>query len=280
MMRAVTAQTAIAGVAGQPVRHSLSPVIHNAWIEAAGLDAVYLAFAPGQDSFPAFVQGLRGAILGLNVTLPFKEQALTVADRTSDAARKAGAANLLVFSPDGGVEADNTDGVGLIAALEAGGWRLGAGPAVVLGAGGAARGAASALLEAGVDQVAVVNRTLERAEAIAALDPRISAHRWEDAAGLLGEAGVLINATLLGMGGQPPLELPLEALARQAVVMDMVYRPLKTPLLKAAEAGGHPIANGLDMLIAQARPSFQRIFRQPAVPDLDVKALCVEALER
>ena len=278
MTRPITAQTRIAGVVGHPVRHSLSPVIHNAWIEAAGLDAVYLAFAPPREGFCRLVDGLRGGTaLGLNVTLPFKEEALALADDASPAAASAGAANLLVMAEDGSIRADNTDGIGLIAALKGAGFDPGAGRCVVLGAGGAARGAVLALLEAGAPQVDVLNRTRARVEALAALDPRVSAHDWTDRTPL-EDAAALINATSLGMIGQPPLELELGALPRQAVVMDMVYKPLKTELLAAAERRGQRIADGLAMLIGQAEPSFQALFGQPPPTGVDVRAICVKAL--
>ena len=151
MNRTITGKTLVAGVAGAPVAHSLSPLIHNAWLEAAGIDGVYVAFTPPADGFAAFARGLAGgAIRGLNVTVPFKEVALDIATRASDRATRAGAANLLVFEPGGEIRADNTDGEGLIGALaaQAPGWRPGAGPVVILGAGGAARGAAAALIAA------------------------------------------------------------------------------------------------------------------------------------
>lgn len=274
----LSATTRVAGVVGHPARHSLSPLIHNAWIAAAGLDAVYLAFEPGKDGFRAFVEGLRGGVvLGLNVTIPFKEEALAAADRASPAATRAGAANLLVFAPDGAIEADNTDGAGLTAALSAAGFDPSAGRCVVLGAGGAARGAVIALLDAGVPQIAVLNRTAARAKALAELDARITAHDWTDRAVLEGAAAV-INATSLGMTGQPPLELSLEPVPQAAVVMDMVYKPLRTQLLQAAERRGHPTADGLAMLIGQAAPSFQAIFGQPPPSHVDVRALCLAAL--
>ena len=274
----ITAQTRIAGVVGHPVRHSLSPVIHNAWIEAAGLDAVYLAFAPPRGGFAPLVDGLRGGtVLGLNVTLPFKEEALTLADEASPAAASAGAANLLLLAENGSIRADNTDGIGLIAALEGAGFNPAAGRCVVLGAGGAARGAVLALLEAGAPEVAVLNRTRARVDALAALDARVSAHDWTDRAPLEG-AAALINATSLGMIGQPPLEIELNAVPRQAVVMDMVYKPLKTELLVAAERRGHRIADGLGMLIGQAAPSFRAMFGQAPPAGVDVRALCEKAL--
>ena len=277
-MTSVTAHTRLVGVVGHPVRHSLSPVIHNAWIEAAGLDAVYLALAPAREGFRALVEGLRGGVaLGLNVTLPFKEEALALADQASDGARQAGAANLLLFGADGKIEARNTDGLGLLIALRGAGFEPQAGPVVVLGAGGAARGVVISLLEAGVPAVAIVNRTAERACAIAALDPRISAHAWADAGALMKDAAAVVNATSLGMAGHPPLELDIAAAPKSAVVMDMVYRPLETDLLAQARRRGARAADGLAMLIGQAAPSFEAMFGRPP-PDIDVRRLCEAAL--
>jgi shikimate dehydrogenase len=276
----ITAATRLVGVVGRPVRHSLSPVIHNAWIRAAGLDAVYVAFAPeGDDGFRRLIDGLRGqVVLGLNVTLPFKEEALSVADRATDRARRAGAANLLRFGEDGSIEADNTDGLGLTLALEAVGWQAQDGPAVLLGAGGAARGAALALADRGVPEIVVVNRTLARAAAIARLDPRIRAVGWAEADAALQGAAALVNATSLGMTGQPPLELDLSGLPGTAVVMDMVYRPLQTRLLRQALQKGCRTAGGLAMLIGQAGPSFEAFFGRPPPAGCDVRALCEAAL--
>ena len=245
--RTITAETRIAGVIGHPVRHSLSPVIHNAWIDAADLDAVYLAFAPPREGFRRLVEGLRGGpALGLNVTLPYKEEALAMADEVTSAAAAAGAANLLILAENGSISADNTDGTGLLAALGGAGFNPAAGRCVVLGAGGASRGVVIALLAAGVPQVAVLNRTRARVDALATLDPRVSAHDWTDRSPL-EDAAALINATSLGMIGQPPLELSLDAVPRQAVVMDMVYKPLKTELLAAAQRRGHQrVDDGLE----------------------------------
>ena len=279
MSRPLTAETRIAGVVGHPVRHSLSPVIHNAWIAAAELDAVYLAFAPPEDGFEALVQGLRGQVaLGLNVTIPFKERAFALADLRRPAAERAGATNLLLFRPDGRIEADNTDGMGVMGAIAEAGGLATLSPVVVLGAGGAARSAVLSLLDAGVTGVRLVNRSRERAAAIAALDGRISVLGWDDARYALDGVSAVINATSLGMTGQPPLELELDRAPPTAVVMDMVYRPLKTPLLQAAAARGHPTADGLSMLIAQARPSFEAMFGRPPPAGVDVRALCQQVL--
>ena len=165
----ITGKTKVAGVVGQPIAQSLSPLIHNAWLAAAGIDGVYVAVAPEEARFGSFLDGLRGgAVRGLNVTIPFKEAALRAADSVTPRAEAAMAANLLIFETDGRIVADNTDGLGMMGALaaQAPGFDPTTGPVVVLGAGGAARGAVAALLMAGCPEVRIVNRTLARAEAI------------------------------------------------------------------------------------------------------------------
>jgi shikimate dehydrogenase len=272
----------VAGVVGAPVRQSLSPLIHNAWIADLGLDAVYAPFELSSDGFEAFVAGLRGgSIKGLNVTIPFKTRALALADHADQAARYAGAANVLVFGDNGRIEASNTDGAGMMAALveHAPSLDLARAPVVVLGAGGAARGAVPALLAAGASEVLIVNRTVERAEALAAsFGSRVrgmSLDRIEEA---LQSAGLLLNATSGGMNDRDHLDLPLQAAPPTLVVMDMVYKPLRTSLLRHAERLGLKTVDGLAMLIGQARPSFQAFFGMTAPVDVDVRALALHAL--
>ena len=274
-----TAKTIVAGVAGAPVRHSLSPLIHNAWLEAAGLDGVYVAFAPHQDRFRAFAEGLRGgAIRGLNVTIPFKEQALAVADMSSGLAKAAGAANLLLFHEDGRIEARNTDGEGLLRAIEvqAPGFDIAAGPVTVMGAGGAARGAVAALLDAGVAEVRLCNRTLDRAEKLvedlSGVTSGALVRAFERADHAVEGASCVINATSLGLGGGPGPDTPWRLAREGAVAMDMVYKPLDTGWLQEARAHGLRTVDGLEMLIRQAIPSY-RAFYGAEPPDFDVRAL-------
>jgi shikimate dehydrogenase len=281
-MSRITGATMVAGVIGRPVRHSLSPLLHNAWLAAAGIDGVYVPLSPSEDGFAAFVQGLRGgSIRGLNVTLPFKEAALAAGDRISPRALRAGAANLLVFEADGAISADNTDGEGLIGAFaaQAHGCDLTAAPVVVLGAGGAARGAAAALVDAGAPEVRLLNRTRAKAEAIAGgLGDRVRVYGWDEVAKANADAGALVNATSLGLDGAGALVGALAGLPCSAAVMDMVYTPLRTPLLAEAASAGHPVVDGLEMLIRQAVPSFEAFFGRPPPADVDVRALALEAL--
>jgi shikimate dehydrogenase len=282
MTRSITGATAVAGVAGSPIAHSLSPLIHNAWIGAAGLDAVYVAFSPPPDRFSHFAEGLRGgAVRGLNVTLPFKEAALSVAHEVGERAERAGAANLLIFNEDGSIVADNVDGLGLLGALAShAGFDPKAGPAVVMGAGGAARGAASALVMAGAPEVRLVNRTLARAEVVAgAVGGATRAFSLDEAAQAFDGANVVVNATSAGVASDDALNLPLEGIPAAAVVMDMTYSPLITPFLSRARLLGHPIIDGLEMLVRQAGPSFEAFFGRVPPADVDVRALCIAALE-
>lgn len=267
----------VAGVVGRPIAHSLSPLIHNAWLGAAGIDGVYAPFAPEEEAaFVRLVRGLQaGGVAGLNVTAPFKGAALEIAGEADAAARRAGSANLLLFREDGVIEARSTDGAGLMAALaeQAPGFAPTAGPAVVLGAGGAARAAAAALLDAGAPEVRIVNRSPGRAEALVFdLQGPVTAFTLAEAARAMSGAAVLVNAAA---GGPVP---PVDALPPEAVVMDMTYRPLHTATLRAAAARDLRIVDGLAMLIAQACPAFAALFGAEP-PDLDVRALCLRALE-
>lgn len=281
--RGITGATAVAGVAGSPISHSLSPIIQNAWIEAAGIDAVYVAFAPPPDRFDRFAEGLRGgAIRGLNVTLPFKEAALGVADEAGERAARAGAANLLIFNEDGSITADNVDGLGLLGALaaQAPGFDPQAGPAVIVGAGGAARGAAAALVLAGAPQVRIVNRTLARAEVVAgSVGGASRAFPLDQAPAAFDGANVVINATSAGIASDDALNLPIEASPAGAVMMDMTYKPVRTPFLARAELLGRRTVDGLEMLIRQAGPSFEAFYGRVPPAEVDVRALCIAALE-
>lgn len=278
----ISGETIVAGVAGHPVRHSLSPLIHNAWLEAVGIDGVYVAFAPAPDRFAAFADGLRGGVIrGLNVTAPLKEIALAVADQASPTASAAGSANLLVFDADGLIRADSTDGEGLLDAFaaQAPGFDPAAGPVTILGAGGAARAAAAAFLAAGAPRIDFIGRTAARGDAlVAALGSKTRRVGQADAERLLEDAHAVINATPLGLGGAPGPDLPLGGLDPGCVVMDMVYRPVRTTFLEAASARGLRTVDGLAMLIGQARPSFARFFGRPP-PTTDVRTLAMAALE-
>jgi shikimate dehydrogenase len=257
-------------------------MIQNAWLSGAGLDAVYVAFPVAEAGLAALLNGFRGGVLtGVNVTLPFKAEALALCDRASPRALAAGAANLILFEPDGTIVGDNTDGAGLLAAFaeQAPTFDVAARPAVILGAGGAARGAAAALLAAGIEDIRLVNRTGPRADAIQALlGSKVQTFTWAGLGEAFSGAGCVINATSLGLEGHAPLDVPLEGLPKGAVVMDMVYRPLRTAFLARAQAEGFTTVDGLAMLIGQAAPSFEALFGQAPPDGVDVRAMALSAL--
>lgn len=268
-----------AGVIGWPVSHSLSPVMMTAWLEAAELAGRYERLAIAPEDFEARVRTLAAdGFSGVNITLPHKQAALALADEVSAAARAVGAANVLTLR-GGKFLADNTDVIGIRAALNDAGWN-GGGPAVLIGAGGAARAGLHVLSRAGVEDIRIVNRTPSRAaEMAASMGIRAEVFAMDDIAEALGGARLLINATSMGMAGRPELAPDLPGLAPGAIVFDMVYVPLETPLLKAAKAAGLRTADGLSMLIGQARPAFEAFFGAPPPADVDVRALMEAALE-
>lgn len=271
----VTALTRLAAVIGNPVRHSLSPVMHNAWCKALQVDAVYLALEASTGTFESLVRGLAASgAAGVNVTVPFKEQALAIADQASPAATRSGAANTLVFR-EGAIVADNTDGAGLLADLgqRAPDWLQHTGQTVILGAGGAARGIAAALLADAQTEPLVVARRSEQAEALCADLGGGRAVPWSDLEGALDGAGLLINATPLGLGGRDPLKLELSRLASGATVYDTVYVPRETALLADARACGLSGLDGLGMLVGQGAMAFERFFGVRPDPVIGLAAI-------
>ena len=276
----ISGATRVAGVIGRPINHSMSPILHNAWLAAAGVDGVYVPFSVQPGRFTAFVESLRGGtVSGLNVTLPFKSEALALADDATFRARTADAANVLVFREDGTILADNTDGLGMLRAFaeQARGFDPKAGPVVILGAGGGSRGAAAAFVEAGCPDVRIVNRTLIKAQDIA--EPLgATAFALNEAAKAFEGAIAVVNATSAGLSGSPALDVPLEATPPSAVIMDMVYKPLTTPFLAQAEGLGRQTVDGLAMLIGQAVPSFEAFYGQTPPESVDVRALALKAL--
>lgn len=259
----MTGKARLAGVLGWPVEHSRSPRLHGYWLRHHGIDGAYLPLPVRPERFKPAVRALVDlGFRGANVTVPHKLAACELADELSPRAAAIGAVNTLVFA-DGRVFGDNTDGLGFLRNLQAGApdWRPGDGPAVVLGAGGAARAVLVALRDAGVAEIRLANRTRATAEALAAeLGACLRPLDWEAREAALADARLLVNTTSLGMTGQPPLELSLERLPAQAVVTDLVYAPLTTPLLAAAAARGNRAVDGLGMLLHQAVPGFAAWF--------------------
>lgn len=253
----------LAGVIGWPVSHSLSPRLHGHWLARHGIDGAYLPLpVRPEDVGLAFRALPRLGFLGWNVTVPHKEAAFRLVGERDPAALRMGAVNTVLVLEGGRTRGLNTDGLGFLASLrvQAPAWRPAAGPVVLVGAGGAARAVAVALIEAGVPGLRLTNRTQARAEALAGeladLGRPVEAVSWPRRAEALAGAALLVNATSLGMTGQPPLDLPLDALPRSAVVADLVYVPLETPLLATARRRGHVVVDGLGMLLHQAVPGF------------------------
>ncbi|CAN5625210.1 shikimate dehydrogenase [soil metagenome] len=264
----MSAAPPLAGVVGWPIGHSRSPRLHGHWLRAYGIDGHYVPLAVRPEDFAAALPMLpRLGFRGVNVTLPMKEAALGLADVASERAARIGAANTLTFRGSA-VHADNTDGYGFIASLRQGApdWRAGVGPALVLGAGGAARAIVDALLNEGVPELRLANRTRARAEGLAAhFGPRVRVVDWGGANALKG-AATIVNTTTMGMEGQPALDIDLSLAPDGALVSDIVYAPLVTPLLRAAAARGLLVVDGLGMLLHQAVPGFEQWFgRRPEV---------------
>ena len=260
-------------VIGWPVTHSRSPLIHGYWLQRYGIDGSYVRRPVEPGDAADFLRTLRDqGFAGCNVTLPHKEAAFAAASETRPAARAAGAANTLWFEGDKLV-ADNTDSAGFMNSLRTAGpgLRLSGATVSVLGAGGAGRGIVFALLERGVGEVRIFNRTRERADSLAAtFGAKVKAYDWVERADRSRDAALLVNTTSLGMKNSAPLEMDVSALAPQCVVADIVYVPLETPLLAAARARNLKTVDGLGMLLHQAVPGFERWFgKKPQVtPEL------------
>jgi len=270
-----------AGVIGWPVAHSRSPLLHGHWLALHGIDGAYIKLPVQPGRLGAALRGLSAlGFAGCNVTVPHKEDTLALVDTADAIARRIGAANLVVVRPDGALHGSNTDGYGFLANLRhrQPDWNA-SGPAVVIGAGGSARAVIAALADAGTAEIRLVNRTRERAELLAAtLGGNIRPVAWADRAAALDGATLLVNTTTQGMQGQPPLALDLSALPRTAIVTDLIYVPLETPLLAAARARGNEIVDGLGMLLHQAVPSFAAWFGVTPEVTPDLRALVEETL--
>ncbi len=263
-------KTKLAGIIGWPVSHSRSPRLHGFWLNSYGIDGAYLPLAVRPEQVRDAIRALPLlGFAGANVTLPHKEAALSAVDRVTAQARRIGAVNTIIAAADGTLDGSNSDGFGFLENLRqsAPQWQPGQGAAVLLGAGGAARAVAAALVDAGVPELRLVNRTAARAEQLARdIGGPIKPYAWEQSGAALNGAALLVNGTTLGMKGQPPLDIDLQALPPTAVVYDIVYVPLETPLLAAARARGLATVDGLGMLLHQARPGFSAWFGvEPAV---------------
>jgi shikimate dehydrogenase len=268
----------LAGVVGWPVGHSLSPRLHGFWLDRHGIDGAYLPLAVEPDKFESALRGLVDlGFRGVNLTIPHKQAALALCDEIAPLAARIGAVNTLVFQ-DGRIQGSNTDAFGFLENLRLGApaWDPTAGPALILGAGGAARAIAVALLDAGAPELRLTNRTAARAEALAQ-ELGATAVPWETRGAALEDIVLLANTTSLGMTGQPPLELELDRLPTAAVVTDIVYAPLETDLLAGARARGNPAVDGLGMLLHQARPGFEAWFGAAPEVTAELRAFMLAA---
>lgn len=259
------------GVVGWPIGHSLSPRLHRFWLQKYNLDGEYQAYGVKPEELAEFIQKMpENNIIGLNLTLPHKEIIFPYLDEVDELAQKIGAVNTLIVR-DGRLWGTNTDGYGFLTNLKQNApfWSSENGPAVIIGAGGAARAVLVSLLAAGVPEIRLINRTKSRAEKLAKLyqDPRIKVCDWQDRSDELSGAALLVNSTNLGMKGQPTLDLDLSGLPTSAVVYDIIYNPLDTDLLKQARLKGLACVDGLGMLLYQAAPAFQAWYGQ--APEVD-----------
>lgn len=281
----ITGRTRLAGIMGWPISHSRSPALHNFWLVEHGVDGVYVPLAVRPEQLPQALRALPVlGFRGCNLTIPHKQMAVSIVDRIDPLARRIGAVNTVVVAADGTLEGSNTDVFGFRASLreEVPEWNAEAGPAVVLGAGGAARAVVAAVLEAGVPEVRLVNRTQARAEQMAeelgADSRRISVRAWCERNTAQDGAGLLVNTTSLGMTGQPELDIDLSALPGHAVVADIVYVPLETGLLAAARRRGLRTVDGLGMLLHQGRPGFEAWFGRPVRVTRELRAAVLTTL--
>ena len=261
----------LAGVIGNPIGHSRSPLMHRHWLRRYGIRGDYVPLQVAESDLPDVIRALpRMGFVGANVTLPHKSAVMQLVDHLSDRAILVGAVNTLTFREDGTTFGDNTDGYGFMANVRAGapGWDPKAGPALVLGAGGAARAIIVALADAGVPEILLTNRTRAKADALKTeFGQRIKVVDWVQAGNVVEDATIVINTTSLGMTGQPDLRVPLDGLQPQTIVTDIVYSPLRTALLQTAADMGCVTVDGLGMLLHQAVPAFERWFGQR--PEVD-----------
>jgi shikimate dehydrogenase len=261
----------LAAVIGSPIAHSRSPALHGYWLKRYGIKGFYIPMDVAQADLATVLRMLpKMGFVGANVTIPHKEAILQIADVISDRAALIGAANTLIFRKDGKIQADNTDGAGFIANLRqnAPHWVPHSGPAAVFGAGGAARAVIAALIEVGVPEIRLANRTRARADALRSdFGAKVHVQEWVQADAMIDGAATVVNTTSLGMTGKPDLVLPLGSLSPQALVTDLVYTPLKTQFLIEAEERGATVVDGLGMLLHQAAPGFERWFGQR--PEVD-----------
>jgi shikimate dehydrogenase len=251
----------LTGIMGWPIKHSRSPKLHNYWLAQHGLAGTYVPLAIAPDRLERALRALPAlGFAGVNLTIPHKEAALRIVDRVDDLAKRVGAINCVTVESDGSLSGTNTDVFGYAASIEEAdaNWRAGAGPVVVLGAGGAARAILLALIDKGATDIRLVNRTAARADDLAReFGAPVRSMAWSARTDALEGAAMLVNTTSQGMSGEPALDIDLGKLPTSALVSDIVYVPLETPLLMQARRRGNRVVGGLGMLLHQARPAFK-----------------------
>jgi shikimate dehydrogenase len=262
----------LAGVIGHPIAHSRSPLLHKHWLRTYGLAGDYVPLHVAEHDLETVLRALPlMGFVGVNITIPHKVAVMDIVDHLSDRAILIGAANTLIFRADGKIHADNTDGYGFIANLKqnAPGWQASAGPAAVLGAGGAARAVITSLIEMGTTEILLSNRTRPKADALKSeFGSKVHVIDWVQAGNMMEEATTVVNTTSLGMTGAAEFRVPLDGLRPGTVVTDLVYTPLRTRFLTEAQAAGCITVDGLGMLLHQAVPAFERWFGvRPEVDD-------------
>lgn len=259
-----TSTIPVAAVIGHPVNHSRSPRMHNFWLAHFGLEGYYIPLDIDPKKFERSIRNLPElGLVGANITIPYKEKVLKIADKISDRAALVGAANTLTFLPNGGIYADNTDGYGFLQNIKSKykDWSAREGISVVFGAGGASRAILAALIEDGASDIILANRTRSRADQLRSdFGAKIKVVEWMKIQNYLSDASTIINTTSLGMVGKTDLPIPLNALKKNTLVTDIVYTPIETHLLATAAKMGCRTVDGLGMLIHQAIPGFERWF--------------------
>ena len=270
----------LTAVLGHPISHSKSPRMHAHWLKTNSISGDYIAIDIPPQRFSETLRVLITAgVLGFNVTVPYKEKALLLSDHKSATAEKIGAANTLVIDANGKINADNTDGYGFITNLRSRckQWVPEAGPALVLGAGGASRAILVSLLEAGTPKIYLSNRTSQRALDLASeLSPLIEVISWEHKEQCLTKVMTMVNTTSLGMTGKPPLKIDISNINPAALVTDLVYAPIETPLLKQAKTLGCSAVSGIGMLLYQGVPGFEAWFGIRPVVNAEIEALVIQ----
>jgi shikimate dehydrogenase len=276
----MTNKIPLAGVIGTPIAHSKSPEIHGYWLKKYNIAGAYIPMDVNTSNLKEVLKVLpKAGFVGVNITIPHKETVLELADLVTDRATLIGAANTLIFRKDGKIHADNTDGYGFLETFKSGApnWNPSAGPATVLGAGGAARAVISSLLDSGVPEILLTNRTKIRAESLAEnFGNRVKVIDWVQAGNILEGSALVVNTTALGMVGKKEMRIPLDGLSINTIVTDLVYTPLETDLLSTARQIGCVTIDGLGMLLHQAVPGFERWFGLRPTVDNDTRAIALQ----